>query len=103
MNIERKTIYMIAGVGMIVGSFFSAARAMSGLIGIIYIAATTSNSSEAHDSAASAVEGMVSALYASQLGEGVAAVGSFLVLFFGGKWMLKGPKMLDRWINASEE
>ncbi len=30
----------------------------------------------------------------------VHGVGSFLILFFGGRWMLRGPKLLDRWIDG---
>ena len=102
MNIDRKTIYTVAGISMIVGSLFAASKALGGIIFVIYATVMTSNNSGQHDSAASAAESMLSLFYSSSIGGGISSVGSFIILFLGGKWMLKGPRMIDRWLDDSE-
>ena len=81
---------------MIVGAFFSAAKAIGGLVALIYFAASTDFTElDRHFG-----ENIGNTWKAGQTSEMVHGVGSFLTLFLGGRWMLRGPKLLDRWIEG---
>ena len=82
---------------MIVGSFFAATKAIGGAISFMYLIATTRFSDD------SPVDNVVQGLFAAQIGNSLGQIASFCVLFFAGRWMLKGPQMLERWISLSEE
>ncbi|MFT5905360.1 MAG: hypothetical protein ACI9E1_000957, partial [Cryomorphaceae bacterium] len=32
----------------------------------------------------------------------VHGIGSFLILFLGGRWMLRGPNLLNRWADIDK-
>jgi hypothetical protein len=80
---------------MIVGSFFVAARAIGGLITIIYITWATDFSTI--DKSIS--DTLQASLMAAQVPTAISGVSSFLILFFGGRWMLRGPRLIERWIR----
>lgn len=98
MKLSRRDLYTLAGLGLIVGAFFAAAKAIGGLIALVYFLAST-NFTEVDPSIG---ENIVNSWKASQTSGMVHGVGSFLILFFGGRWMLRGPKLLDRWIDDDD-
>ena len=98
MKLSRRDLYILAGLGLIVGSFFAAAEAIGGLIALVYFLASTDFSTVDR----SISENMANAWNANQISSLVHGVGSFLILFFSGRWMLRGPKMIDRWIDATQ-
>ncbi len=98
MKIPRRDLYLIAGLGMIVGSFFAGAKAVGGLLAIVYLISSTDFFSVDSDLAGN----IANTLKASQISSTVHGVGSFVILFFGGRWMLRGPKLLDRWVGEAD-
>jgi hypothetical protein len=96
MKLSRRDLYTLAGLGLIVGAFFQAANAIGGLMALVYFLAST----DFGDAYPSISENIVNSLKASQTTGMVHNVASFLILFFGGRWMLRGPKFLDRWIDG---
>lgn len=96
MNLSRKDLYTIAGLGLIVGSLFAGAKALGGFVALIYIVAST-NYTEPNPSLHETLATSWKTSHASGM---VHGVGSFLILFFGGRWMLRGPKLLDCWIDG---
>lgn len=99
MKIDRHLIYQIAGISMIVGSFFNAARGMGGVITILYLAATTNL--KATDKSLS--DYLLNILLANHLPNAIYGIASFVILFFGGRWMIRGPKMIENWIVEKKE
>ncbi|YCM43463.1 hypothetical protein V2O64_19325 [Verrucomicrobiaceae bacterium 227] len=99
MKLSRRDFYILAGLGLIVGSFFAAAKAIGGLIALVYFLGST-DFTEVNPSIS---ENIVNTWKASQTANMVHGVGSFLILFFGGRWMLRGPKLLDRWIDSDDQ
>jgi len=97
MKIKKQTLYQVAGIVMIVGAFFNAARALGGLLSFIYVIATTRRSNE------ESMDNLMQSINGAHISGAFAAMASFIVLFFAGRWMLKGPKMIDRWITSAEE
>lgn len=97
MTIQKNTLFQVAGIVMIVGSFFSATKAIGGILSFIAMAATISSPGD------SPMGDAIETIYINHLGNSLAESASFLVLFFAGRWMLKGPKMIDRWISRSED
>jgi len=97
MTIHRPNIYLIAGVGMIVGSFFAAAKAIGSAFALAYFLTATDFSHSASSEGAVYAENLANSLYAGQSANLVHSIGSFLILFLGGRWMLRGPKLLERW------
>jgi hypothetical protein len=98
MKISRRDFYTLAGLGLIVGSLFAAAKAIGGLVALIYFI-TSTNFSETDPSMG---ENIINTWKASQTSGMVHGVGSFLILFFSGRWMLRGPKFLNRWIDEGD-
>lgn len=98
MKISRRDFYTLAGLGLIVGALFAAAKAIGGLVALIYFLAST-NFSETDPSMG---ENIINTWKASQTSGMVHGVGSFLILFFSGRWMLRGPKFLNRWIDEGD-
>ena len=98
MKISRRDFYTLAGLGLIVGSLFAAAKAIGGVVALIYFF-TSTNFSETNPSMG---ENIVNTWKASQTSGMVHGVGSFLILFFSGRWMLRGPKFLNRWIEEGD-
>ena len=103
MTIHRRNIYLIAGVGMIVGSFFAAAKAIGSAFALAYFLTATDFSHSASSEAAAYAENLSNSLYAAQSSNLVQSIGSFLILFLGGRWMLRGPKLLERWATHQKE
>ena len=95
MKIDRSLIFQLAGVSMIVGALFVAARAIGGMITIIYFMAAT-DFSRADKTISDTIQG---SLMATQVPAAISGIASFLILFFGGRWMIKGPRMIERWIR----
>jgi hypothetical protein len=95
MNIDRRLIYQLAGVSMIVGSFFVAARAIGGAITIIYFLTAT----DFTDDTEALGETIKASLMATQIPAAISGMASFLILFYGGRWMIRGPRMIERWIK----
>lgn len=81
---------------MIVGSFFVAARAIGGMITISYFLAATDF--RADTSIGEAIE---ASLMAAQIPAAISGISSFLILFFGGRWMIKGPRMIEKWAREA--
>jgi len=98
MNLSRPDLYTLSGLGLIVGSFFAAAKGIGGLIALVYFL-TTTNFTEADPSLG---ENIANTWKSSQTSGMVHSIASFLILFFGGRWMLRGPKILDRWIDGRD-
>ncbi|MDB4356734.1 hypothetical protein N9124_01325 [bacterium] len=98
MNLFRRDLYNLAGLGLIVGSFFAAAKAIGGLIALIYFVAST----DFTELDPSLGDNIANTWKASQISGMVHGIGSFLILFLGGRWLLRGPKLLDRWIESDE-
>lgn len=96
MKIAKHNLYLVAGLSMIVGSFFAVAKAFGGVLAISYLVASTDFSNT--DSNIS--ESLTNTFITSQISVMVHGIGSFLILFFGGRWMLRGPKLFDRWIEG---
>jgi hypothetical protein len=96
MKSNRRNLYTLAGLGMIVGAFFSAAKAIGGLVALVYFAASTDFTDLHKDFG----ENVANTWKAGHTSEMVHGVGSFLILFWGGRWMLRGPKLLDSWIEG---
>ncbi len=99
MKLHRRDLYTLAGLGLIVGSFFAAAKAIGGLIALIYFVAST----DFTETDPSLGENIANSWKTSHTSGMVHGVGSFLILFFGGRWMLRGPKLLDHWIDGDDE
>ena len=99
MKIARRDLYLVAGLGMIVGAFFAAAKALGGILVISYFIATTDFS----NTDPSIGENVARTIISGQILDMVHGIGSFLILFFGGRWMLRDPKLLDRWIGVDDE
>jgi len=99
MKPYRRDLYIIAGLGMIVGSFFAAAKAIGGLIALVYFLAST-NFTETYPSIS---DNAINTWKATMMSGMVHSVGTFLILFFGGRWMIRGPKFLDRWIDRGDK
>ena len=95
---NRKLIYQFAGVSMIVGSFFVAARAVGGFITIIYFLAATDFRAVDKSLGAS----LEASLMATQIPAAISGVTSFLILFYAGRWMVKGPRMIEKWIEEGQ-
>ncbi len=98
MNLSRRDLYTLAGLGLILGAFFAAAKAIGGLIALGYFVAST-DFTEVDPSLG---ENIANTWKASQTSGVIHGVGSFLILSFGGRWMLRGPKLLDRWIESND-
>lgn len=98
MKMARRDVYLVAGLGMIVGSFFAAARALGAILAIIYFFAST-DFSQADPSIG---ENLANTLKTTLIPGAVQGIGSFLILFFGGRWMLRGPRLLNRWIEGGD-
>ena len=96
MKIARRDLYLVAGLGMIVGSFFAAAKALGGVLAISYFVTSTDFS----NTDPSIGQNLENTIMTSQISGMVHGIGSFLILFFGGRWMLRGPKLLDQWIEC---
>lgn len=99
MKIHRRDLYQVAGIGMIVGAFFAAAKALGGVLSLVFIVASTDFTS----ADPSYADNVFNALKGNQIFAMVHGIGSFLILFFGGRWMLRGPKLLDRWAGSHQE
>ena len=84
---------------MIVGAFFAAANAIGSLIALVYFLGST----DFTEVERSMSENIVNTWKASQTSALVHGVGSFLILFFGGRWMLRGPKLIDRWVDVGDK
>ena len=80
---------------MIVGSFFAAARAIGGLLTIIYIAVAADFSTD--DTGLGKT--MHAALLANHIPAAVSGISTFLILLFGGRWMLRRPRLIEHWIS----
>jgi len=78
---------------MIVGSFFCMAQAIGGLFTIIYIMSST-------DFGADKLIGdsLSASLLATHVPAATSGITSFLILFLGGRWILRGPRLIERWI-----
>jgi len=98
MKVSRRDFYTLAGLGLIVGALFAAAKAIGGLVALIYFFAST-NFSEPDPSMG---ENIINTWKASQTSSMVHGVGSFLILFFSGRWMLRGPEFLNHWIDEGD-
>lgn len=99
MKIARHDLYLVAGLGMIVGSFFAAAKALGGVLAISYFVASTDFS----NTDPGIGKDLAKTIMTSQMSDMVHGIGSFLILFFGGRWMLRGPKLLNRWIQGGAQ
>jgi hypothetical protein len=99
MKLSRRDFYILAGLGLIVGAFFAAAEAIGSLIALVYFLASTDYSG--YDR--SVIDDMVNTWRAGKMSDMVHGVGSFLILILSGKWMLRGPKLLDRWIEGDRK
>ena len=95
MKTDRGLIYQLAGVAMIVGSFFAAAQAIGGLLTIIYIAVAT----DFRTDELGIGKAMHAALLANHIPAALSGVTSFLILLFGGRWMLRRPRLIERWMS----
>ena len=84
---------------MIVGAFFAAARALGGILSIVYFLASTDFSNDE----LSLGGNLVNTLKATQVSTAVSSVTVFFFLFFAGRWMLRGPKLLERWLDEGEK
>ena len=78
---------------MIVGSFFCVAQAVGGLLAIIYISASTNFGAE--KSLSDTMHALILSTHVPAAASGIA---SFFILFFGGRWILRGPRLIERWI-----
>jgi hypothetical protein len=95
MKIEKDQLYLIGGIGMLVGSFFSAARALGGLVSLIYFfAATDFKSIEP-----SVGENLKYSIITGRVTEAIYGIASCLILFLGARWLISGPPIIDRWID----
>lgn len=97
MKFSKDNIYLIAGMGMIVGSFFAASKAVGGGIAILYFATSTDFTNSDNEF----LENFANTVNATHVTEAVNGVVSFLILFFGGRWILRGPKLIERWVEFS--
>ncbi len=79
---------------MIVGSFFVAARAVGGIITIAYFLAATDFREDG--TIGNAIE---ASLMATQIPAAISGIASFIILFCGGRWMIRGPRMIEKWIR----
>jgi uncharacterized membrane protein YoaK (UPF0700 family) len=95
MKIERTQLYLIGGVGMIVGAFFSAAKALGGTIALIYFFAATDFSSIERSHG----ENITHTFITGHITGAIHGVASFLILFFGARWLMSGPRIIDRWLD----
>ena len=98
MKIARNDLYLVAGLAMIVGSFFAAAKALGGVLSILFFVTST----DFTGADPSLAESVLNSIKATKISEAVEGVTSFLILFFGGRWLLRGPKFLDRWIGGGD-
>lgn len=98
MKTDPKQLYLIGGVTLIVSSFFYVARAFGGIIALLLV--TLSVDFDTTDQAFGT--SMANMAIAKYLSGGVEGLISFMALFMGGRWMLKGPKLLDKWINETK-
>lgn len=98
MKIDKDQIYLIAGIGMIVGAFFAAAKALGGVIALIYFFAAT-DFSQVEKTLGMNLEYTIFTTHVTQAIYGIA---SFLILFFGARWLISGPRMIDRWIDRGK-
>ncbi len=97
MKISKDNVYLIAGMVMVVGAFFAASRAIGGVIAILYFATSTDFNNSGNEFA----ENFANTVNATHVTEAVNGLASFLILFFGGRWIIRGPKLIDRWIDSS--
>ena len=80
---------------MIIGSFFFAARAVGGIISIIYFL-TATDFRNAERSIGASLE---ASLMATQIPAAISGITSFLILFCAGRWLIRGPRMIEKWIK----
>lgn len=99
MKTDRQTIYLVAGLGMIVGAFFAAAKAAGGILSIIFLLAATG----VKTTDPSTADNIFTTLKAGHISSSVHGIGSCLILFFGARWMLRGPRLIDRWIDRGKD
>jgi hypothetical protein len=97
MKTNRSLIYQLAGMVMIVGSFFCVAQAVGGLLTSIFITASTDFSQD--NLLSDTVRNLIFSTHIPAAASGIA---SFFILFFGGRWILKGPRLIERWIAESK-
>ncbi|MEX2581413.1 MAG: hypothetical protein WD342_20320 [Verrucomicrobiales bacterium] len=97
MKIERDQLYLIGGLGMIVGSFFAAAKALGGIVTVICFFAVTDFSSVEP----SIQENVTNSIMAQHMSDAVYGIASFLILFFGARWLISEPRFIDRWIDRN--
>ena len=98
MMLQRQSIYLIAGVGMIVGAFFAGAKALGGILAVTFFVAST----DFTNTDPSVADNLVNTIKTGHISNAVHGIASCLILFFGGKWMLRGPKLINRWIDGSK-
>lgn len=97
MKIEKDQLYLIGGIGMIVGAFFAAAEALGGLVALIYFfSATDFTSAEP-----SLGENLKYSIITGHVTGAIHGLASFLILFFGARWLISGPRIIDHWIDRS--
>jgi len=94
MKTDKHKIYLVGGVGMLVGAFFAAAKALGGIITLIYIFFATDFS----DAEPTLGENITYTLMSSQIAGAIQGIASALILFFGARWLISVPSVIDRWI-----
>ena len=99
MKINKHNIYLVGGVGMLVGAFFAAAKALGGLISLIYIFFATDFS----NAEPTFGENLTHSLMSAQISGAIQGVASALILFFGARWLISRPLIIDRWILRGDQ
>ena len=83
---------------MITGSIFYFAKALGGFVAILTVVLTVN-----FDTTDQSVGEMLrNAALSNHLAGGVSGLITFMALIFAGRWMLKGPTLLEKWISHSE-
>ena len=80
MSFLRKDLYTVAGLALIVGAFFAAAKAIGAILALIFFLVTTDFS----DAPKSMSENVFNTWKANQMGGLVHAAGSFFILLKSG-------------------
>ena len=87
------SVYLVGGLGMIVGAFFFAAKAIGGLCSLVFILGTTDFSAMNPT-----IGGQLkSTILSTHISTSVQGIASFLILFLGGRWILSRPALIEKW------
>ena len=91
---KEDSVYLIGGLGMIVGAFFFAAKAIGGLCSLICIIGVSASipSIEEHFGV------VILFTHISTIVQGIVG---FFILFRGGRWILSKPAFIDKWRGLS--